>query len=50
MLYVAFDPYKEPRYAVSILVEHGGSEVKQLHLLLKNYLSNNRQARTKRKN
>ena len=23
--YVAFGPYKEPRYAVSILVEHGGS-------------------------
>ncbi len=24
-LYVAFGPYKNPRYAVSILVEHGGS-------------------------
>ena len=24
-LYVAFGPYKDPRYAVSILVEHGGS-------------------------
>ena len=23
--YVAFGPYKSPRYAVSILVEHGGS-------------------------
>ncbi len=23
--FVAFGPYKEPRYAVSILVEHGGS-------------------------
>ena len=23
--YVAFGPYKEPRYAVSILIEHGGS-------------------------
>ena len=23
--YVAFGPYKEPRYAVSVLVEHGGS-------------------------
>ena len=23
--YVAFGPYKDPRYAVSILVEHGGS-------------------------
>ena len=24
-LYVAFGPYKNPRYAISILVEHGGS-------------------------
>jgi len=24
-LYVAFGPYKNPRYAVSIIVEHGGS-------------------------
>ena len=24
-LYVAFGPYKNPRYAVSIVVEHGGS-------------------------
>jgi len=24
-LYIAFGPYKDPRYAVSILVEHGGS-------------------------
>ena len=24
-LYIAFGPYKNPRYAVSILVEHGGS-------------------------
>ena len=24
-LYVAFGPYKNPRYALSILVEHGGS-------------------------
>ena len=24
-LYVAFGPYKDPRYAVSIIVEHGGS-------------------------
>ena len=24
-LYIAFGPYKSPRYAVSILVEHGGS-------------------------
>tara|TARA_B100001063_G_scaffold201449_1_gene194860 strand:+ start:21 stop:503 length:483 start_codon:yes stop_codon:yes gene_type:complete len=24
-LYVAFGPYKNPRYAVSILIEHGGS-------------------------
>jgi penicillin-binding protein 2 len=24
-LYVAFGPYKKPRYAVSIIVEHGGS-------------------------
>jgi len=23
--YIAFGPYKNPRYAVSILVEHGGS-------------------------
>ena len=23
--YVAFGPYKDPRYAVSILIEHGGS-------------------------
>ena len=24
-LYIAFGPYKNPRYAVSILIEHGGS-------------------------
>ena len=24
-LYVAFGPYKDPRYALSVLVEHGGS-------------------------
>ncbi len=24
-LYVAFGPYKDPRYSVSIIVEHGGS-------------------------
>ena len=24
-LYVAYGPYRDPRYAVSILVEHGGS-------------------------
>ena len=24
-LYIAFGPYKNPRYAVSIVVEHGGS-------------------------
>ena len=24
-VYIAFGPYKNPRYAVSILVEHGGS-------------------------
>ena len=24
-LYIAFGPYKDPRYAVSILIEHGGS-------------------------
>ena len=24
-LYVAFGPYKDPRYAISIVVEHGGS-------------------------
>jgi penicillin-binding protein 2 len=24
-LYVAFGPYQNPRYAVSIIVEHGGS-------------------------
>ena len=24
-LYIAFGPYKDPRYAISILVEHGGS-------------------------
>ena len=24
-LYIAFGPYKDPRYAVSIIIEHGGS-------------------------
>ena len=24
-LYVAFGPYKNPRYATSIIIEHGGS-------------------------
>ena len=24
-LFVAFAPYKNPRYAISVLVEHGGS-------------------------
>ena len=24
-MYIAFGPYKSPRYALSILVEHGGS-------------------------
>ena len=24
-LYIAFGPYKNPRYALSIIVEHGGS-------------------------
>ena len=24
-LYIAFGPYKKPRYAISIVVEHGGS-------------------------
>ena len=24
-MYVAFGPYKNPRYAVSVFVEHGGS-------------------------
>ena len=25
MLFVAFAPYKNPQYAISVLVEHGGS-------------------------
>ena len=24
-MYIAYGPYKNPRYAVSIIVEHGGS-------------------------
>ena len=24
-LYIAFAPYKEPRYSISVLIEHGGS-------------------------
>ena len=24
-LYVAFAPYKDPRYAISVIIEHGGS-------------------------
>ena len=28
-LFVAFAPYKEPRYAISVLVEHGGSGSKR---------------------
>ena len=24
-MYIAFGPYRNPRYAVSVLVEHGGS-------------------------
>ena len=24
-LYIAFGPYKKPRYALSIVIEHGGS-------------------------
>ena len=24
-LYIAFAPYKDPRYAISVLIEHGGS-------------------------
>ena len=24
-LYIAYGPYKNPRYAVSVIVEHGGS-------------------------
>jgi penicillin-binding protein 2 len=24
-LYIAFGPYKNPRYALSIVIEHGGS-------------------------
>ena len=24
-MYVAFGPYKNPRYALSIIIEHGGS-------------------------
>ena len=24
-LFVAFAPYKQPRYAISVIVEHGGS-------------------------
>ncbi|GIS77124.1 MAG: hypothetical protein CM1200mP13_04830 [Candidatus Pelagibacterales bacterium] len=37
--YVAFGPYKEPRYAVSILVEHGGSGSERQPQLLKSYLN-----------
>ena len=37
-LYIAFGPYKQPRYAISILVEHGGSGVQQQLLWQKNYL------------
>ena len=33
-LFVAF-PYDDPKYSISVLVEHGGSEEKQLRLLLK---------------
>ena len=25
MLYIAFGPYKNPRYALSVIVEHGGN-------------------------
>ena len=24
-MFVAFAPYKDPRYAISVLIEHGGS-------------------------
>ena len=24
-LYIAFAPYKDPRYSISVLIEHGGS-------------------------
>ena len=38
MLYIAFGPYKNPRYAVSILIEHGGSGGSVAAPLAKNYL------------
>ena len=37
-LFVAFAPYNDPKYAISVLVEHGGSGGKLQHLLLKKLL------------
>ena len=37
--YIAFGPYKDPRYALSILVEHGGSGSSTAAPIAKNYLN-----------
>ena len=37
-LFVAFAPYKEPRYAISVLVEHGGSGSKSAAPIAKNVI------------
>ena len=49
-LFIAFAPYKNPIYSISVLIDHGGSEVKQRPLLQKNDKKNNRPPWNKRKN
>ena len=38
-LYVAFGPYKNPRYALSVIVEHGGNGSTTAAPMAKNYLN-----------
>ena len=37
-LFVAFAPYKDPRYAISVVVEHGGSGSKSAAPIAKKVL------------
>ena len=39
LLYIAFGPYKNPRYALSIVIEHGGSGSSTAAPIAKNFLN-----------
>ena len=48
-LFVAFAPYKDPRYAISVVIEHGGSGSKSAAPIAKQVIKKFRKTSFKRK-